>query len=246
MKFVTFGRLLYQKYFDKQNGDRASFVLAERFASFWYPRMSLSGFGATWLDDTDFFDFHHRFVPHTRHTADRKFFLRSLLLLVEDLPGDTAECGAWEGASSWLICDKFRNSDKAHFIFDSCDGLSQPGPGDGDHWTKGDLYVTEETLRLNLAEFPRAKICPGWIPERFREVAHRRFCFVHIDVDLYQPTLDSLSFFYPLMVPGGVILFDDYGCRDCPGATLAIDELMADKPEKIIHVPTAQAFIMKR
>ena len=49
------------------------------------------------------------------------------------------------------------------------------------------------------------------IPTRFDEVADRSFCFVHVDVDLFEPTRESIAFFYPRMVPGGVMLFDDYG-----------------------------------
>jgi hypothetical protein len=246
MKLITFGRLLYRKLFDEKEGERASYTLAARFASFWYPKISLSGFGQTWLNDEEFFDFYRRFDTASRHTADRKFFLRSLLRLVEHLPGDTAECGAYQGASSWLICNKFKGSDKTHFVFDSCEGLPAPTDADGDYWTKGDLRAAEEVLRANLSPFPRARILRGWIPERFREVAERKFCFVHIDVDLRQPTLDSLSFFYPRLVEGGIILFDDYGSSDCPGAASATDEFMRDKPERIVHVPTAQAFIVKR
>ena len=246
MKLITFGRLLYQKFFDTKEGERASFTIAERFASFWYPKISLSGFGRAWLTDEEFLNFYRRFVPATSHTADTKFFLRSLLQLVEHLPGDTAECGAYQGASSWLICDKFKHSGKMHFVFDSCEGLSVPAGIDGAHWTKGDLYAAEEGLRANLSSFSQLKILRGWIPERFPEIADREFCFVHIDVDLYQPTFDSLSFFYSRLVHGGIILFDDYGFIDCPGATAAIDEVMKDKLENIIHVPTGQAFIIKR
>jgi hypothetical protein len=68
---------------------------------------------------------------------------------------------------------------------------------------------------------------------------------VHIDVDLYQPTLDSIRFFYPRLAPGGIILCDDYGYSSCPGAKGAFDEYMKDRPEKIIHAPTGQAFIIK-
>ncbi len=246
MKLLTLGRLLYQKAFDATEGERAGFVILERFTSFWYPKLSLSAFGRRWLTDEEFFAFHRRFVGDTRHTADGKFFLRSLLGLVEHLPGDTAECGAYRGASSWLICERFKRSEKRHFVFDSCEGLSAPGPVDGHHWTKGDLCMPEDVLRANLSSFPAATILRGWIPSRFAEVADRRFCFVHIDVDLYQPTLDAVSFFYQRMVEGGIILFDDYGCVDCPGATAAIDRMMTGKPEKIIDVPTGQAFVVKR
>ena len=83
------------------------------------------------------------------------------------------------------------------------------------------------------------------IPTRFDEVADRSFCFVHVDVDLFEPTRESIAFFYPRMVPGGVMLFDDYGFVTCPGATRAIDEFTAEHPEPLVHVPTAQAFLIK-
>ncbi|MGM3941125.1 TylF/MycF family methyltransferase, partial [Salmonella sp. NW387] len=74
-----------------------------------------------------------------------------------------------------------------------------------------------------------------------------RYCFVHVDVDLYQPTRDSIQFFYPRMVPGGIMLFDDYGSgMQSPGAARAVDDFMAGNPEPVIDAPTAQAFIIKR
>ena len=76
-------------------------------------------------------------------------------------------------------------------------------------------------MRSRLAEFPNISYYKGWIPERFREVESLRFSFVHVDVDLEQPTRDSLEFFYPRLSPGGVLLCDDYGSSLCPGATSA-------------------------
>jgi hypothetical protein len=61
---------------------------------------------------------------------------------------------------------------------------------------------------------------------------------------LYQPTFASVSFFYPRMNSGGLMLFDDYGFATCPGARRAIDEFFADKPEPIIDLPTGQAFVL--
>jgi hypothetical protein len=85
---------------------------------------------------------------------------------------------------------------------------------------------------------------PGWIPERFTDVAERRFCFLHLDVDLLQPTHDALEFFYPRMVPGGVILCDDYGFETCPGARLAVDGFFASRPEPVVHLPTGQGLVI--
>ena len=72
------------------------------------------------------------------------------------------------------------------------------------------------------------------------------FCFVHIDVDILEPTRDSIEFFYPRMMPGGIMLFDDYGFTSCPGAKLAADVFFEGRPEKIGLLTTGQAIIIKQ
>lgn len=247
MKLVTLFRLLYKKFFSKQESNYASFVLAEKITSLWYPKFTVSEHGKIWLEDKDFFDFYEKYVGKSYRSADRKFFIRSLLSLVDELPGDTAECGVFNGASSWLICSKFKNTNKVHHAFDSFEGLSLPLDIDGVYWQAGDLKSREDIAKINLGEYKdQIKIYKGWIPETFKNVSSEKFCFVHIDVDLYQPTFDSLCFFYPKMVTGGLILCDDYGFTTCPGAKKAFDEFMEDKAEKIINVPTGQAFVIKK
>ncbi|MBI3889900.1 MAG: class I SAM-dependent methyltransferase, partial [Candidatus Wallbacteria bacterium] len=200
-----------------------------------------------WLDDLGFREYYERLCGRSDwHSADRKFFLRSLLRLADGLEGDTAECGAYKGASSYLICEHFAAAAKLHHVFDSFEGLSSPGLADGQYWKAGDLTSGDDVLRRSLSAFPNLRVYPGWIPSRFGEVENSRFCFVHIDVDLHDPTLQSLEFFYPRMVPGGVLLFDDYGFSSCPGARQATDEFMRGRPEGLVHVPTGQAFVVKR
>ena len=107
------------------------------------------------------------------------------------------------------------------------------------------MVATADELRSNLSEFKGVTIHQGWIPERFHEVADRRFSFVHIDVALREPTAASVEFFYPRVVQGGIVLCDDYGFSTCPGATLAIDEYLADKPEKMMALPGGGGFFIK-
>ena len=68
---------------------------------------------------------------------------------------------------------------------------------------------------------------------------------MHIDVNLYQPTLDSLAFFYPRMQHGGIVVCDDYGFSTCPGATRAVQEFLADAPEKMVALPVGGGFFIK-
>ena len=130
-----------------------------------------------------------------------------LLRIVAYIPGDTAECGVLHGATSYLICCANARSQaglKTHHIFDSFEGLSQPGRADGSYWQSGDLKCDIQHARKSLSRFGDVKFYPGWIPERFTEVADVRFSFVHIDVDLEFPTRKSLEFFIRECNPGAL------------------------------------------
>ena len=83
------------------------------------------------------------------------------------------------------------------------------------------------------------------IPSRFDELKKNRFSFIHLDVDLYEPTRDSIEFFYPRINKGGILVCDDYMQTVCPGATKAIDEFLADKPEKMIALSGGGGFFIK-
>ncbi len=211
-----------------------------------YSKYIFSEYARTWLDDREFIEAYDRLCPSNRRSADRKFLLRSLLSLIEDVPGDTAECGVYQGASSYVICRYSMGPERTHHAFDSFEGLSEPDRVDGNYWTSGDLSSSEESARRNLAQFPRVQLHKGWIPASFSVVPEgTKFAFVHLDVDLHQPTFDSLRYFYPLLSPGAVVVCDDYGFATCPGTTLACDEFLADKKENIVNSPTGQGFFIK-
>ncbi len=53
------------------------------------------------------------------------------------------------------------------------------------------------------------------------------------------------AFFYPRMIHGGALVFDDYESDNCPGVRLAIDEFLADKPEHQIVIARYQCAIFK-
>lgn len=220
--------------------------LAERVARWLSPDFVMSEFGRRWTADQDFVRDLEPFEGRgNRRAFDRKWMLRELLKLVRRVEGDTAECGVWRGGSSYLLCRATAGTGKTHHAFDSFEGLPDPGPRDGSHFKKGDLAAPEEEFRSRLAAFPHLSVHKGWIPSRFAEVADRRFSFVHVDVDLLQPTKDSIEFFYPRLSRGGVLLLDDHGFSTCPGARAAAEDFFRDKPEPILEIPTGQGLVLK-
>jgi hypothetical protein len=194
---------------------------------------------------------------------DRRFTLIQWAQAVRGLAGCTAECGVYTGVGSALICKTLEGTYAAdeHFGFDSFEGLSQPCEADRfasnerhafalwyklrKQWRRGHLRCSQEKAQRRVRDFPFCKLIRGWIPSSFGSVPDRVYRFVHIDVDIYQPTWDSLAYFYPRLAPGGVLLFDDYGHMTCPGSRLATDEFFRDKPESIVELTTGQALVIK-
>lgn len=135
-------------------------------------------------------------------------------------------------------------------IFDSFAGLSEPLAIDLEgadagvllNAKKGNFEAGLDVVRGNLADFPGIRYYKGWIPERFPEVANLKFRFLNLDVDLYEPSRAALMFFYPRLVPGGVIAVDDY---NWPGCRAAIEECRQELGYAVVVTPSHQAIIRK-
>lgn len=172
------------------------------------------------------------------------------------LDGAVAECGCAGGLSSYLLCSRLRQHDPrfdgtGYEIYDSFEGLSEPQAEDragaeadpmlGRAMKRGMFAVSLEAVQQALREFPGIRYGAGWIPEAFPR-DERRYRFVHVDVDLYQPTRASLEYFWPRLVAGGVIVCDDY---NWPGARQAVDEFAAAAGVRPAITETTQAVLRK-
>lgn len=232
---------------DEEGDAFERFQAAEMLTSAVYPAYKFSEYSRIFLEDEDFLDYYKGVMDANNwHSLDRKYTLNQLLKMVLYVDGDFAECGTYKGASAYLMCQALSDSDRTVHLFDSFEGLSEPDLLDGDYWVQGALAMPEVVLAETLKGFANYRVYKGWIPDRFSEVEQTEFAFLHIDVDLYKPTQDTLDFFYDRIIPGGIILMDDYGFKSCPGAKLAADEFFADKIEEIVMLPTGQAFVVKR
>ena len=223
------------------------YYATERLANMFNPHFHFTEFGQIWRDDKKFEEYYVGFEGDNYHSIDRKYTVNQFLQLTKNVQGDTVECGSYKGATSYLICEFIQQhgQSKEHHIFDSFEGLSKPEKEDGAYWKQGDLTTSEDICRNNLSAFNFVKYYKGWIPVRFPELTEKKFSFVHIDVDLYQPTLDSISFFYERLNKGGIIICDDYGFSSCLGARKAMDDFFREKPETVIMLTTGQSFIVK-
>lgn len=117
----------------------------------------------------------------------------------------------------------------------------------------GDQSISVEQLQKVLA----AKGCGNNVTLVVGDICHTvpafvaehpelRIALLHVDVDILEPSQVVMNVLAPLVVPGGVVVLDDYGMF--PGATKAVDEFMAGRPERIQKLPyaLAPAFFVKQ
>jgi O-methyltransferase len=242
------GRDFVIRSLPKFESEKIDYEAAESLFYERFPSGFIGDFGKLCWSDKDFIADYQRLTPENNRSFERKYVAHQLVKSLSHVPGDMVECGTYNGATAFFMAQAsaLSGAKRSLDIFDSFEGLSLPDTMDGKHWTAGDLAMSKDVVRATLADFENVNLYEGWIPDRFAEVEDKTYAFVHIDVDLYQPTLDSLKFFYPRTASGGVLLFDDYGFTTCPGAWKAIEEYMADKPEHVIHLPTGQGLVLRR
>jgi len=209
-----------------------------------------------WYNDNEFLDIYLNLTKNDnkkKRIPERKYVLYGIAKSISRIEGDIVECGVYRGQSSFLMLHANKSNNKMLYGFDSFEGLSQPDENDeiknnySYKWKKNDLSISEQIAKKNLKDFKdRYMLFKGWIPNRFNEVAQKRFSLIHIDVDLYQPTLDSISFFWERLNTGGALVCDDYGSLLCPGAKKAMDDFFQSKGISIIHLTNGQGLVFKQ
>jgi SAM-dependent methyltransferase len=91
-----------------------------------------------------------------------------------------------------------------------------------------DLHNADAVIPSNRGHLVVGNIgetLPAWIAEN-PEV---RFCLINIDVDIYEPTSAILAHCWDRLVPGGVLILDEYATSKWPGETRAWDEFAANQ-----------------
>lgn len=189
----------------------------------------------------------------------RFFHTMQMLTLTNGIEGVTAEAGCYRGLASFLICEYCKIETpgfdgRGHFMIDSFEGLSAPVEEDGtlsnQRYAEGAFTATSlERCQNTMIGFPNANIIQGWIPKAFEELPEQSYRFVHIDVDIFEPTLDCLRYFYPRMSPGGMIVIDDFGPWPgglWGGCKIAVEQFSDEFGVPFAKLDTANAVVVKR
>jgi hypothetical protein len=174
-------------------------------------------------------------------TAYECYTVYSLALGLRDRPGAMVEVGCYQGVSTKLICEA--KGDKELHVFDTFEGLPKSSEADRGVHRERQYACSLESVQDYLKSYPNVHFYKGIFPDSAAGMEERQYCFAHFDVDLYEGTRACLEYFYPRMIPGGVMLSHDYSIL--AGVRKAFDEFLADKPESPIQQPSTQCMVIK-
>ncbi len=174
-------------------------------------------------------------------SGNEAFTLYSVARAQAALGGDMAEVGVYQGCSARIISLASDNA-RLH-LFDTFAGLPAPNADEHSRMREGHYAASLPSVQAYLADRDNISYYAGLFPDTAHPVEDRRFSFVHLDVDLKSSTLGCLDFFYPRMMPGGIILTHDYSYLD--GVREAFTEFLVGRPERAIELPSSQAMLVK-
>lgn len=224
--------------------------------------------------DVSQFDTIENFVLFLRRVNLAKFLTHvEIFRKTIGLPGSVVECGVFKGMSLLTFAKMIEvycpgDTLKRVIGFDTFGGFTHLNEKDGapnerrgkvtGGWNsgafKGALLELVDIAQRDsmIPRFKRIELVEGDVCKTVPEYVHQnpglRISLLHLDLDLYEPTLVALRELYPLVVPGGVVLLDEYGMEGFPGESAAFDEYFgAQRPrlEKFHFISTPGGYFIK-
>lgn len=139
--------------------------------------------------------------------------------------GDCIEAGIWRGGAviaMRAVLDAWGMADRQVIAADSFAGipastqfLHDPVDLWPDRWIASLDEVTANIARAGMLD-GRIELLAGLFADSLPGLAERQFAFIRLDSDSHDSVMDSLTWLYPLLAPGGVVVIDDwhlFGCK---------------------------------
>lgn len=166
-----------------------------------------------------------------------------LLDLVHGLEeGDYAELGTYKGSFARIIFAN-KNSSSTLYCFDTFEGFSKRDveielsethlKTKAGHFSDTSLDLVRKNI-TGSRDSSGLDLIKGYFPATFKGMESKKWRFVHLDADLYEPMKAGVQAFWPNIVTGGILLIHDYN-GDYVGTKKAIDEYFA--PLGIVPIP---------
>jgi O-methyltransferase len=165
------------------------------------------------------------------------------------LEGDFVECGVNRGGYSRAVMHfvDFPSLAKTFYLLDTFHGLDSKYVSDAER-RRGvmdyDYDECYEAVCKTFAGLP-AVIIRGAVPETLPQVKARKICYLSIDMNCLAPEIAAAEYFWDKLVPGGVMILDDYGWTIHIDQKMAFDRFARERGAMVLPLPTGQGLILK-
>lgn len=173
----------------------------------------------------------------------RTWVLRYFAKLALSRPGDFVEVGAYKGNTAHMILDTtpLTASGKTYWLYDAFEraetdvnhAMPEHGP---------DLHAR---VVARFADHPCVQVVKGYVPDSFAEGFPEAIAFAHVDLNQAPAEVAALERILPRLVPGGVLVLDDYGWWGYRAQKAAEDPLLADHGLEALELPTGQGLVIR-
>lgn len=160
------------------------------------------------------------------------------------LEGDFVECACYKGTTARILCDAVnfaQRTDRHYYLYDLFD--HDPGMPHHAMSEHGDqLYAR---VKARFSEMPNVTVTQGKVPEVLADVAPQKIAFMHLNLNNVDAEMGALEVLFDRMVPGAVLVFDDYGWMAYRNQKLAEDPWLAARGYRVLELPTGQGLVIK-
>jgi O-methyltransferase len=145
-----------------------------------------------------------------------------LVAEVKDISGDIVECGTWRGGMIAGIADVL-GPDRHYHLFDSYEGLPPATEIDGEaalawqrdtsnpgYYNNCSASEDEAKQAMSMSVATDYTLVKGWFSETLPCASVGPIALLRMDADWYDSTKAILDNLADCVVPGGLIIVDDY------------------------------------
>ena len=169
-----------------------------------------------------------------------------------NVDGDFVECGVLKGFCSEVICKyvRFQDLPRQYFLYDTFSGLpEQTSTEDERNRYRSYKDIDSENLYRQVCEkfsaYRNVRVVRGVVPDSFQEAVPNKIAFLHIDMNSEKAELLALESLFDKVVPGGIIILDDFGWNASINQCKAELAFMRNRGHSILELPTGQGMVLK-
>ena len=165
-----------------------------------------------------------------------------------NMKGDFVECGSNRGGSALMLVKYLGTKARGRpfYLFDTFCGMDArlSLKHEMDHYEGRYPECYEQVVKL-FKPYSNVHVVRGSVPDTLIAAHIDHVAFLHIDMNAAKPERAALEYFWPKLVQGGIVIFDDYNWVFCKSQKDTIDEFARSIGQSILCLPTGQGMLFK-